>query len=97
MNELEIFKSAEFGDIRTMIVDNEPWFVGKDLTKCLGYSNASKALADHVDTEDKLNNESVCMEDSIDCKIGIFRQKVMLLCFINIPTNRCCRSPFTFG
>ena len=56
MNELEIFKSAEFGDIRTMIVDNEPWFVGKDLTKCLGYSNASKALADHVDTEDKLNN-----------------------------------------
>ena len=54
MNELEIFKSAEFGDIRTMIVDNEPWFVGKDLTKCLGYSNASKALADHVDTEDKL-------------------------------------------
>lgn len=59
MNELEIFKSAEFGDIRTMIVDNEPWFVGKDLTKCLGYSNASKALADHVDTEDKLNNESL--------------------------------------
>lgn len=39
MNELEIFKSAEFGDIRTMIVDNEPWFVGKDLTKCLGYNN----------------------------------------------------------
>ena len=59
MNELEIFKSAEFGDIRTMIVDNEPWFVGKDLTKCLGYSNTSKALADHVDTEDKLNNESL--------------------------------------
>lgn len=59
MNELEIFKSAEFGDIRTMIVDNEQWFVGKDLTKCLGYSNASKALADHVDTEDKLNNESL--------------------------------------
>ena len=59
MNELEIFKSAEFGDIRTMIVDNEPWFDGKDLTKCLGYSNASKALADHVDTEDKLNNESL--------------------------------------
>ena len=59
MNELEIFKSAEFGDIRTMIVDNEPWFVGKDLSMCLGYSFASKALADHVDTEDILNNESL--------------------------------------
>ena len=39
--------------------NGEPWFVGKDVTDILGYQNASKALADHVDEEDKLNNESL--------------------------------------
>ena len=37
----------------------EPWFVAKDVCEILGYSNASKAIADHVDDEDKLNNESL--------------------------------------
>ncbi len=59
MNNLQIFKNDEFGEIRTVMVDGEPWFVGKDLTDILGYQNASKALADHVDEEDKLNNESL--------------------------------------
>lgn len=59
MNELEIFKNEEFGEIRTVVIENEPWFVGKDVTKILGYQNASKALNDHVDKEDKLNNESL--------------------------------------
>lgn len=40
-------------------VEGEPWFVGKDVADILGYQNASKALADHVDAEDKLNNESL--------------------------------------
>ena len=56
---IEVFKNDEFGSIRTMTVDGEPWFVGKDITDVLGYQNASKALADHVDDDDKLNNESL--------------------------------------
>lgn len=56
---IEVFKNDEFGSIRTMTVDGEPWFVEKDITDVLGYQNASKALADHVDDDDKLNNESL--------------------------------------
>lgn len=59
MNDLRIFNSPEFGEIRTVTIDNEPWFVAKDVTGILGYANASKAIADHVDAEDKLNNESL--------------------------------------
>ncbi len=59
MNEVQIFENEEFGSIRTIYIDNEVWFVGKDITNNLGYSNPSKALADHVDDEDKLNNESL--------------------------------------
>ena len=59
MNELKIFKNSEFGEIRTVEIDGEPWFVGKDVAEILGYANPSKALSDHVDEEDKLNNESL--------------------------------------
>ncbi len=67
MNELTIFKNAEFGEIRTMQINNEPWFVGKDVAGILGYTNPSKALSDHVDDEDKLNNESL---SSFELKLG---------------------------
>uniref|UniRef100_UPI00359C28FB BRO family protein n=1 Tax=Thomasclavelia spiroformis TaxID=29348 RepID=UPI00359C28FB len=53
MNELQIFKNEDFGEIRSLIVDNEPWFVGKDVANILGYSNTRKAINDHVDEEDK--------------------------------------------
>ena len=59
MNELKIFENKNFGKVRTLTVDNEPWFVGKDVAEILGYTNPSKALADHVDEEDKLNNETL--------------------------------------
>lgn len=59
MNEIKIFENAEFGSVRTVEVDGEPYFVGKDVAEILGYQNASKALADHVDDEDKLNNETL--------------------------------------
>ena len=49
----QIFKNAEFGQIRTCMVDGETYFVGKDVASALGYKNASKAMADHVDEEDK--------------------------------------------
>ena len=57
--QLQIFNNAEFGSIRTLDINGEPWLVGKDVAEALGYQNASKALTDHVDEEDKLNNESL--------------------------------------
>lgn len=54
MNELQIFNSGEFGEIRTVTIDNEPWFVGKDVALALGYSNASKAVSTHVEEEDRI-------------------------------------------
>lgn len=53
MNDLQIFNSPEFGDIRAVELDGEPWFVGKDVATALGYSNPRDALARHVDEEDK--------------------------------------------
>ena len=53
MNELQIFNNPEFGEIRTLERDGEPWFVGKDVAMALGYANTKSALVDHVDTEDK--------------------------------------------
>ena len=50
---VQIFNNPEFGDVRVVMQDGEPWFVGKDVTKILGYTNPSKAIADHVDVEDK--------------------------------------------
>lgn len=53
MNEVQIFNNEEFGQVRTLVIDGEAWFVGKDVAEILGYSNTRKALADHVDEEDK--------------------------------------------
>ena len=58
-NEIKIFENEEFGSVRTMEINGEPYFVGKDVAEILGYANASKALIDHVDDEDKLNNETL--------------------------------------
>lgn len=54
-----VFGNADFGEVRTVVIDDEPWFVGKDVAECLGYTNPSKALADHVDDDDKLNNKTL--------------------------------------
>ena len=53
MEELQIFNNPDFGNIRATIINNEPFFVGKDVAEVLGYSNSRKALSDHVDQEDK--------------------------------------------
>ena len=53
MNELQIFENEDFGKIRMVMVNDEPYFVGKDVAEVLGYSNARDALAKRVDTEDK--------------------------------------------
>ena len=53
MNELQIFNSVEFGTIRTVQVNNETWFVAKDITDNLGYQNGSRDITRHVDEEDR--------------------------------------------
>lgn len=58
MNELQIFNSEEFGEIRTVNINGEPWFVGKDVAVALGYTNPQKAIRDHVLNEDRMVNES---------------------------------------
>ena len=60
MNELMIFKNPEFGTVRTVEINGEPWLVGKDVAQALGYSDTFGALKKHVDDEDKL----VCQIDS---------------------------------
>lgn len=54
MNELQIFKNEEFGEIRTIEVNNQPWFVGKDVADILGYRNGSRDINNHVEEEDRL-------------------------------------------
>ena len=51
---LQIFENAEFGQVRTVTIDNEPWFVGKDVTTALGYKNTKDALATHIESCDKI-------------------------------------------
>jgi len=58
MNQLQIFKNPEFGAVRTVEIDGDPWLVGKDVAQALGYTNPQKAIRDHVDDEDKGVNES---------------------------------------
>lgn len=62
MNEIQIFNSSEFGNMRTVTIDDETWFVGKDVANALGYERATKAIQDHVDDDDK---DEVPIQDSI--------------------------------
>lgn len=57
-NDLQIF-NFKGNEVRTVTINDQPYFVGKDVTTILGYKNASKALNDHVDGEDKLNNKTL--------------------------------------
>lgn len=67
MNELQIFENSEFGSVRTVIIDNEPFFVGKDVAEILGYADAYGALKKHVNDEDKQN----CQNDSFESPRGM--------------------------
>ena len=53
MNALQTFSNTEFGNIRTMMIDFEPWFVGKDIAIALGYKDTARAVREHIDDEDK--------------------------------------------
>ena len=63
MHEIKIFENEEFGQVRTLLIDGEPWFVGRDIAEILKYSNTRKAIADHVDDDDK--TDGVTIRDSI--------------------------------
>ena len=52
-NEIKVFSNEEFGKVRVLSIDNEPWFVGRDVAEVLGYSNTRDAISKHVDEEDK--------------------------------------------
>lgn len=58
-NEIKAFKNTEFGSVRGMEINGEPWLVGKDVCNVLNYSNPTKALKDHVDAEDMTFNETL--------------------------------------
>ena len=73
LNQLEIFKNREFGEIRTVTMDGAPWFVGKDVADILGYQNGSRDINRHVDEEDrrkvmvfdgKQNKETIVINES---------------------------------
>ena len=53
MNEIQVFNNPEFGDIRTIMIENEPWWIGKDIAEALAYKNTRDALVRHVDEEDR--------------------------------------------
>lgn len=54
MDELQVFKNQEFGSVRTLVINSEPWFVGKDVAENLGYRNGSRDINRHVDEEDRM-------------------------------------------
>lgn len=57
MNELQIFKNQEFGEIRSLEINGEPYFVGKDIANILGYERSDNAIRSHVEEEDKLTHQ----------------------------------------
>ena len=63
MENIQSFVNENFGTIRTMLINDEPYFIGKDIASILGYSNPRKAIIDHVDEEDK--TDGVTIRDSI--------------------------------
>lgn len=58
MNNIQVFNNEELGCIRTVMINDQPWFVGKDVAVALGYTNPQKAIRDHIDVEDKTVNDS---------------------------------------
>ena len=69
MNDIQIFNNPEFGDIRTVVIDNEPWFVGKDVADILGYQNGSRDINRHVDEEDKRLTKMVSQGQNRDITV----------------------------
>lgn len=63
MSNIEVFENKEFGKVRTLEIDNEPWFVGKDVLIILGYSDLTHGILDHVDDDDRVNSKTQGLND----------------------------------
>lgn len=57
-NKMTVFTNEQFGEIRTVVMNDEPWFVGKDVATILGYTDVAHAILDHVDLEDRTNSKN---------------------------------------
>lgn len=77
-SKIQIFENKEFGKLRTVEIDNEPWFVGRDIANALGYSNPSKAVITHVDIDDK-QSIMVDIADSQNGNLPKGKTKTMLI------------------
>lgn len=62
MNDIKIFENPEFGKVRTIVINDEPWFVGKDVADILGYQNGSRDINRHVDEDDRQNYQNGTFE-----------------------------------
>lgn len=76
MNELQIFQNDEFGSVRTLMIENEPWFVGKDVATALGYADPRATISKKVDTEDrgvaKMETPSGAQDTTIINESGLY-------------------------
>lgn len=63
-NNIKVFENSEFGKVRTIILNNEPWFIGKDVTDILGYQNGSRDINRHVDEDDRQNYQNGTFESN---------------------------------
>lgn len=61
-SNIQIFENPEFGKVRTIVIDDEPWFVGKDVADILGYQNGSRDINRHVDEDDRQNYQNGTFE-----------------------------------
>ena len=58
MENLVKFENKDFGEIRSVTINNAPWFVGKDVASALGYTDVAHAVLDHVDEDDRINSKT---------------------------------------
>lgn len=65
-NKLKAFKNKEFGEIRVIEIDNEPWFVGKDVAEVLGYANQNRDIIRHIDEEDRIMVDGTQYQNGIE-------------------------------
>ena len=79
MNELQIFKNPEFGSVRTVTINDEPWLVGKDVAEVLGYSDTNHAILDHVDDEDRT-------------EVNTLEENKQLICDLLLPALQATRN-----
>lgn len=69
VSSVEIFENSEFGKVRVLIINEEPWFVGKDVAEILGYSNTRQAIQVNVDKEDSTLIKLSDLEDSLSDRL----------------------------